>query len=75
MRVDDLSQAGRAWREALAVDRPSLIEGTTDPEVPALLPRIGFGQAAVLPKVMHGRPLRRETIGGANTRKVAEVVN
>ena len=43
--VDDPGQLGAAWDEALAADRPVLLEVRTDPEVPPLPPHITFSQA------------------------------
>ena len=36
---------GAAWDEALAADRPVVLEVKTDPEVPPLPPHISFEQA------------------------------
>ena len=43
--VDDPDKMGAAWDEALAADRPVVLEVKTDPEVPPLPPHIGFEQA------------------------------
>lgn len=43
--VDDPEQLGAAWDEALASDRPVVLEVKTDPEVPPLPPHISFEQA------------------------------
>jgi pyruvate dehydrogenase (quinone) len=40
IRVDRPEQIGRAWDEALAGDRPVLIEAVTDPNVPTLPPEL-----------------------------------
>jgi pyruvate dehydrogenase (quinone) len=37
-RIEDPEQLGAAWDEALAADRPYLIEVVTDPDVPLLPP-------------------------------------
>ena len=42
--VDDPDYIGRAWDEALAADRPVVLEIKTDPEVPPLPPHINFKQ-------------------------------
>jgi pyruvate dehydrogenase (quinone) len=44
-RVDDPDQVGEAWDEALAADRPAVLEAVTDPEVPPLPPHITFEEA------------------------------
>jgi pyruvate dehydrogenase (quinone) len=45
VRVDSPDQVGAAWDEALASDRPFVLEAVTDPEVPPLPPHISFKQA------------------------------
>jgi len=43
--VDDPDKVGAAWEEALAADRPTVVEFKTDPEVPPLPPHITLKQA------------------------------
>jgi pyruvate dehydrogenase (quinone) len=43
--VDNPDRMGAAWDEALASDRPVVLEVKTDPEVPPLPPHISFEQA------------------------------
>ena len=43
--VDDPDRVGAAWEEALAADRPVVVEFKTDPEVPPLPPHITLKQA------------------------------
>ena len=43
--VDNPNSIGRAWDEALAADRPVVIDAITDPDVPPLRPHITFEQA------------------------------
>ncbi len=43
--VDDPDKMGAAWDEALASDRPVVLEVKTDPEVPPLPPHITLDQA------------------------------
>lgn len=43
--VDDPEQLGAAWAEALAADRPVVLEVKTDPEVAPLPPHITLKQA------------------------------
>jgi pyruvate dehydrogenase (quinone) len=45
IRVDKPQDIGAAWDQALAADRPSLVEFVCDPEVPPLPPHITFDQA------------------------------
>ncbi|MGH8154426.1 MAG: thiamine pyrophosphate-requiring protein [Rhodanobacteraceae bacterium] len=46
--VNKPEQIGAAWDEALAADRPCVIEAITDPEVPPLPPHITLKQAKAL---------------------------
>jgi pyruvate dehydrogenase (quinone) len=63
IRVDDPEQLGAAWDEALAADRPVVLEALTDPEVPPLPPHISFDQAVGFARaVAHGDPSRRQMI-------------
>ncbi|MEJ7569754.1 MAG: thiamine pyrophosphate-requiring protein [Gaiellaceae bacterium] len=48
IRVDEPEQVAPAWDEALAADRPVVLEAITDPEVPPLPPHITFEQARAL---------------------------
>ncbi len=45
IRVDRPDQVAGAWEQALACDRPVVIEAVTDPEVPPLPPHITIEQA------------------------------
>jgi pyruvate dehydrogenase (quinone) len=52
IRVDDPERVGAAWDDALASDRPVVIEAVVDPDVPPLPPHIGFEQAAAMTKAL-----------------------
>jgi pyruvate dehydrogenase (quinone) len=54
IRVDSPDAVGPAWDEALAADRPVLIEAVTDPNVPPLPPHITLEQAKALASAMRG---------------------
>jgi len=43
--VDDPEKLGQAWDEALAADRPVILECYTDPNVPPLPPHITLEEA------------------------------
>jgi len=43
--VDQVERLGPAWEEALAADRPTVLEVKTDPNVPPLPPHITMAQA------------------------------
>ncbi|MFL5887338.1 MAG: thiamine pyrophosphate-requiring protein, partial [Thermoleophilaceae bacterium] len=45
MRIDDPGDLRGAWEEALAADRPVLLEAITDPNMPPLPPQIRFETA------------------------------
>ena len=45
IRVDRLEEVGPAWDEALASDRPVVLDIYTDPDVPPLPPHVTFKQA------------------------------
>ncbi|HEX7677593.1 MAG TPA: thiamine pyrophosphate-requiring protein [Thermoanaerobaculia bacterium] len=45
IRVESAEHVGPAWDEALALDRPSILDFHTDPEVPPLPPHITFEEA------------------------------
>ena len=60
IRVETPDQVAPAWDEALAADRPVVIEAVTDPEVPPLPPHITIEQAKALSSaLLRGRPERR----------------
>lgn len=52
IRVDRPEQIGPAWDEALASDRPVLLEAYTDPNVPTLPPHISFEEAVAFSKAL-----------------------
>jgi pyruvate dehydrogenase (quinone) len=59
LRVDAPEQVAGAWDEALAADRPFVVEAVTDPEVPPLPPHIRFEQAKNMAKALSsGDPAR-----------------
>src|SRR5436853_4297840 len=58
IRVDDPAQIGAAWDEALAADRPVVLEAITDPEVPPLPPHITLEQAKMFMRALRHDPDR-----------------
>jgi pyruvate dehydrogenase (quinone) len=55
--LDDPNDIGRAWDDALAADRPVVIDAITDPDVPPLPPHITFAQAkAFASSLLKGDP-------------------
>jgi len=63
IRVETPDEIAPAWDEALAADRPCVIDVLTDPEVPPLPPHITFEQAKMFAlAVAKGDPGRRAMI-------------
>ena len=57
IRVDSPDQVAGAWTEALAADRPVVIEAITDPSVPPLPPHITIEQAkSFVSSIVSGDP-------------------
>ena len=55
--VDKPGQIGPAWEQALAADRPTVLDFRTDPDVPPIPPHATFEQAKDLAKaLLHGDP-------------------
>jgi pyruvate dehydrogenase (quinone) len=64
--VDHPDALGAAWHEALASDRPVVLEVKTDPEVPPLPPHITLEQAKHFAHaVVKGDPHEGSMISGA----------
>jgi pyruvate dehydrogenase (quinone) len=67
IRVDSADAVGAAWDEALACDRPVVLEAVTDPNVPPLPPHITLENAKALASAIRGgdrdaRPVIRESL-------------
>jgi pyruvate dehydrogenase (quinone) len=73
IRVDDPERVGDAWEQALAAQRPVVLEAITDPEVPPLPPHITLAQAKALAGALaHGDPNRGRIIKQAAKQKLEE---
>jgi pyruvate dehydrogenase (quinone) len=73
IKVDDPDLVGQAWDEALASDRPVVLEAITDPEVPPLPPHITIEQAKHFMKaIMAGDPDARRMIRQSFAEKIVE---
>ncbi|HWE72349.1 MAG TPA: thiamine pyrophosphate-requiring protein [Stellaceae bacterium] len=73
--VDDPNYVARAWEEAMAADRPVIIEFKTDPEVPPLPPHITLKQAKAFASTMtKGDPEERGIILNTARQVLATVV-
>jgi pyruvate dehydrogenase (quinone) len=76
IRVEDPGDVGGAWDQALAADRPVLIEAITDPEVPPLPPHIRFDQAKGMARALARRdPAAKEMITQSLKSKLTEFVH
>ena len=72
--VDNPNRLGAAWDEALAADRPVVLEVKTDPEVPPLPPHITLQQARKFTEsLVKGDPHESRVIVGA-ARQVLESI-
>ena len=73
--VDNPDGVAHAWEEALAADRPVVIEFKTDPEVPPLPPHITLKQAKAFASTMaKGDPAERGMILNTARQVLASVV-
>jgi pyruvate dehydrogenase (quinone) len=73
--VDDPDRVGAAWDEALAADRPVVVEFKTDPEVPPLPPHITLKQRkAFAAALLKGDPEESGVIVGAARQVLASIL-
>ncbi|HEY3793658.1 MAG TPA: thiamine pyrophosphate-requiring protein, partial [Bradyrhizobium sp.] len=73
--VDRDDAVGAAWDEALAADRPVVLEVKTDPEVPPLPPHITLDQAKKLTEsLIKGDPDEGGVILGTAKQVLASLV-
>jgi pyruvate dehydrogenase (quinone) len=75
IRVEDPAGVGPAWEEALAADRPTVLDVVTDPEVPPLPPHITIEQAKAFASALFGGdPHSGRMIAQSLRQKVAEAL-
>lgn len=61
--MDDPERVAATWDEALAEDRPVLVEAITDPEIACLPPHISLEQAVnFISSIAQGDPSRMRMI-------------
>jgi pyruvate dehydrogenase (quinone) len=73
--VDDPARVARAWEEALAADRPVVVEFKTDPEVPPLPPHITLKQArAFAEALIKGDPEEGGVIAGTARQVLSSIL-
>jgi pyruvate dehydrogenase (quinone) len=76
IRVDSPEEVAGAWEEALAADRPVVLEAVTDPEVPPLPPHIMVDQAKHMAEAMvKGEPAAGQIMKQAAKGKLQEFIN
>ena len=74
IRVDEPDRIGAVWDEALAADRPVLVEAVTDPEVPPLPPHITFEQARKYISALKSDPSRGAMVRESLKQKIKEFI-
>ncbi len=75
LRVDDPDHVASTWDEALAADRPVLVEAVTDPEIASLPPHITVEQAVnFMSSIAQGDPDRLRMIKKAFSQTVDSIV-
>src|SRR3954449_8267681 len=74
IRVDSPDAVGAAWDEALACDRPVVVEAVTDPDVPPLPPHITLEQARAIASALRGGdPDARGVVRQSLRQKLADI--
>jgi pyruvate dehydrogenase (quinone) len=74
IRVDSPEAVGAAWDEALACDRPVVLEAFTDPDVPPLPPHITLEQARAIASALRGGdPDARAVVRESLRQKLADI--
>jgi pyruvate dehydrogenase (quinone) len=73
--VDDPDRVGAAWDEALAADRPVVLEAYTDPNVPPLPPHITLAQAkAFTSTILKGDPEEGSMLMGTAREVISSIL-
>ena len=74
-RIDSPEAVAAAWEEALAAERPFVIDAVVDPNVPPLPPHIKFEQAVSMTRaLLKGDPDRRGVLRQSFLDKLSEVL-
>jgi pyruvate dehydrogenase (quinone) len=74
-QIDAPEEVGPAWDEALAADRPFVLDAVVDPNVPPLPPHIEFAQAkALTAALLKGDPEARGVVRQSLLEKLAELL-
>ncbi|MGH8297169.1 MAG: thiamine pyrophosphate-dependent enzyme, partial [Steroidobacteraceae bacterium] len=72
--VDDPERLGAAWEEALAADRPVILECYTDPNVPPLPPHITLKDARNFMAMMSSEPELSDVLKGSAKQVLAHLL-
>lgn len=76
IKVQRPEEVGPAWDQALASDRPVVLEAVTDPEVPPLPPTVRLEQARNLAAaLLDGDPSRNRIVAQSVKEKVQEFLH
>src|SRR4051812_852323 len=73
IRVDSPDAVGPAWDQALAADRPVVLEAVTDPNVPPLPPHIGLDDAKAMASALRSDPERGQVVRETVRQKLADI--
>ncbi|MGD8328404.1 MAG: thiamine pyrophosphate-requiring protein [Acidobacteriota bacterium] len=75
LRIEDESEIGAAWEEALAADRPFVLQMVTDPSFPPLPPHVSWEQGkAMMSALLKHDPDAREIVKRSFQGKVKELL-
>jgi pyruvate dehydrogenase (quinone) len=75
LRVASPDDVADAWEQALAADRPVVLEAVTDPSVPPLPPHITLEQARALASALRaGDPDARAVLRESTRQKIADFI-
>ncbi|MDT0269124.1 thiamine pyrophosphate-requiring protein [Streptomyces sp. DSM 44915] len=73
IRVEDPGRVTEAWREALAADRPCVVEFVTDPAIPPIPPHATWEQAeSTATALLQGDPDRADVVRAGLKQKLQE---
>ena len=74
IRCDDPEKIGAAWEEALAADRPVILEMICDPNVPPLPPHITLKEAKNFVTMMRDEPELASVVKGSAKQMLASLL-
>lgn len=75
LRIEDESEIGAAWEEALSADRPFVLQMVTDPSFPPLPPHVSWEQGkAMMSALLKHDPEARKIVKRSFQGKVKELL-